>query len=122
MAFTLVRDDGERIVEARGVFPDGGRFKALVTCPPEMRATFDLVVFDAAGASFPLKPMAGLPCGNDVPMPGAFRLTGSSEETVCIVWSEQGEVDRILVSQGENALGAHAMCKHLASAGMSSGR
>ena len=53
-AFVLVRDDGVRLVDAEGVFRTGDRFKALVTCPPAMRATFDLVVFDDGGASFPL--------------------------------------------------------------------
>ena len=46
------------------------------------------------GASFPLEPARGLACGNDVPLPGAFRLTGDDDETVCLVWGEGGPVDR----------------------------
>jgi hypothetical protein len=120
MAFVLVRDDGQRVVEAQGVFRRGDRFKALVTCPPSTSATFDLVVFDAAGASFPLAPARGLACGNEVPLPGAFRLTataGASEgETVCVVWGNGDEVDREALARSGVA-GRRAMCKELRWAG-----
>jgi Putative zinc-finger len=125
MAFTLVRDDGEPLVEAQGVFRDGDRFKALVTCPPGMSASFDLVVFDpggemgpaAGGVSFPLAPARRLSCGNDVPLPGAFRLTGSEDETVCVVWREDGEVDRGALSRSGEVTDRRAMCKELRPAG-----
>jgi hypothetical protein len=116
VAFVLVRDDGQRVVDARGVFRDGDRFKALVTCPPGLSATFDLVVFDASGASFPLSAAHGFACGNEVPLPGAFRLTADGDrETVCVVWGEGDDVDRgALVRSG--AAGRNAMCKELRSA------
>ena len=82
LAFTLVRDDDERIAGPGGVYRDGDRFKAVVTCPPGLAATFDLVVFDDGGASYPLGPGEWLACGNDVPLAGALRLTGAGEETV----------------------------------------
>jgi hypothetical protein len=118
MAFTLVRDDGELLVEAQGVFRDGDRFKALVTCPPGMTASFDLVVFDSGevepgGASFPLEPARLLSCGNQVPLPGAFRLTGGEAETVCVVWSEEGAVDRGALSRSGEVTDRRAMCKEL---------
>ena len=118
MAFVLVRDDGQRIVEAQGVFRSSDRFKALVTCPPEASATFDLVVFDASGSSFPLAPARGFPCGNEVPLPGAFRLTPSpgGTETVCVVWGGDGEVDRTALSRSRVA-GPRSICKELRTAG-----
>jgi len=88
VAFSLVRDDDARIDEAVGAFRDGDRFKALVTCPPSMGDSFDLVVYDASGASFPLS-RAHVACGNGVPLPGAFRLSGSREETVCLTWGTE---------------------------------
>ena len=94
VAFTLVRDDDERIDGDAGVYRHGDRFKAVVTCPPGEVMTFDLVVYDASGASFPLEPARGLACGNEVPLQGAFRLTGRDDETVCLVWGEGGPVDR----------------------------
>jgi|HubBroStandDraft_6_1064221.scaffolds.fasta_scaffold284766_3 hypothetical protein len=118
MAFVLVRDDGQRMVDAQGVFRNGDRFKALITCPPSTTATFDLVVFDASGASFPLAQARGLTCGNEVPLPGAFRLTADGgSETVCIVWGDGGEVDRTALSQSGVAGGPHSMCKELRAAG-----
>jgi hypothetical protein len=94
IAFSLVRDDDERILGTRGVYRDGDRFKAILTCPPGSNVGFDVVVYDVGGVSFPLDPAPVLACGNEVPIPGAFRLTGSSEETVCLVWSEGASVDR----------------------------
>ena len=113
MAFTLVRDDGERLVEAQGVFRESDRFKALVTCPPSMNASFDLVVVDPGGASFPLEPARALACGNEVPLPGAFRLSGAGRQTVCVVWRDEGEVDRAALSLAGVVADAHALCKEL---------
>jgi hypothetical protein len=113
MAFVLVRDDGERLVEAGGVFREGDRFKALVTCPPSMSASFDLVVFDASGASFPLEAAGGIACGNEVPLRGAFRLSGEANETVCLVWRDDGAVERKALSPRSVVTDRHAMCKEL---------
>jgi hypothetical protein len=106
VAFSLVRDDDERIDEATGAFREGDRFKAVVTCPPSMGETFDLVVYDSGGASFPLA-RARLACGNGVPLPGAFRLSGSAEETVCLSWG----VEREALRAGAPAQGV--LCKRL---------
>ena len=116
MAFVLVRDDGQRVVEAQGTFRETDRFKALVTCPPSMNATFDLVVFDPSGPSFPLAPARGVSCGNEVPLPGAFRLSGDATETVCVVWRDAGDVDRAGLSLHDVAADRRAMCKELRSA------
>jgi hypothetical protein len=122
VAFTLVRDDDERIEGAEGVFRDGDRFKVLVTCPPSLNAAFDVVVFEAgAAASFPLKAAPAFACGNQVPLAGAMRLTGAKPETVCVAWDETGEVDRALAAALPEGGGgtrdrARSLCKHLAPA------
>jgi hypothetical protein len=113
VAFSLVRDDGERFNEAGGSFRDGDRFKALVTCPPGMNATFDLVVYDDGGVSFPMSTAHDFACGNDAPLPGAFRLTGAADERVCLVWSEEGPVDRASLAGGVTPFGERAQCKAL---------
>jgi hypothetical protein len=115
IAFSLVRDDGERIVGADGVYRDGDRFKAIVTCAPGSSASFDLAVFDSGDPTFPLAPAHDFACGNGVPLPGAFRLTGASDETVCIVWSETGAVDRSALA-GAMPSGNTALCKRLRAA------
>ncbi|HEY8088388.1 MAG TPA: hypothetical protein VIF09_11100, partial [Polyangiaceae bacterium] len=110
VAFSLVREDGERIGGSDGVYRDGDRFKAIVTCAPGATASFDVAVYDTGDPSFPLEPARELACGNDVPLPGAFRLTGSSEETVCLAWREGGPVDRALLATGAPP---GALCKRL---------
>ncbi len=125
VAFSLVRDDAERIDGREGVYRESDRFKAMVTCPPTMSGMFDLVVYDDGGASFPLEATL-LACGNDVPLPGAFRLTGETAKTVCVVWSEEGQGgrtpeeigghDRAEVARGEGALGERSSCKRLSPA------
>jgi hypothetical protein len=94
VTFSLVRDDGEMVAGERGIYRERDRLKALVTCPPETHAAFDLVVLEADGASFPLEPAPSFSCGNAVPLPGAFRLTGGAEKKICIGWNESGAVDR----------------------------
>jgi hypothetical protein len=112
IAFSLVRDDDERIAGTSGVYRQGDRFKAIVTCPPGAGISFDVAVVDVDGLSFPLEPANALACGNEVPIPGAFRLTGDTEETVCLVWSEGAPVDRAeLASRG--APEGRSQCKRL---------
>jgi hypothetical protein len=113
VAFVLVRDDGERVTEDHGAFRDGDRFKAVVTCPPSMAARFDVAVFDADGAAFPLDAGDTLACGNEVPLPGAFRLTGEADEKVCLVWSEDGLVDRSALMRARRPDVGRSMCKEM---------
>jgi hypothetical protein len=115
IAFSLVRDDGERLTGTAGVYRDGDRFKAIVTCPPGASVAFDVVVYDVGGASFPLQPARELACGNEVPVPGAFRLTGDDEETVCLVWAEGAPVDRGTLAV-RTAREGHTLCKELSPA------
>jgi hypothetical protein len=116
VSFTLVREDEALVVEAGGSYRDGERIKALVTCPPEMRAAFDLVVYENGEAAFPLPPIEGLACGNDVPFPGAFRLTGRAPMRVCLAWNDEGGVDRDALRRApprSEGAAKHALCKEL---------
>jgi hypothetical protein len=97
VTLALVTND-DAVLEA-GVYRDGQIVKALVTCPPSLAsASWDLVVFDDQGSSFPLAP-ARLACGNAVPLPGAFRLTGRAPQEICVLWSESSAIDRGTVSR-----------------------
>ncbi len=113
VGFVLVRDDEGVIDEAGGVYRDGDRWKALVTCPAGMRAAWDLVVIERGRAAFPLEAQADLTCGNAVPLPGAFRTTGHEPMTVCVVWNDGALVDRgALQGLAPESL-PHAACKVL---------
>ena len=113
VGFVLVRDDDGIVAEAGGVYRDGDRWKALVTCPAGMRAAWDLVVFERGAAAFPLEPQPDLTCGNDVPLPGAFRTTGHEAMTVCLVWNDGALVDRGTLRGASPGALPHAVCKVL---------
>jgi hypothetical protein len=114
VAFTLVRDDETVVGEAGAArYRDGDRFKALVTCPPGMRASFDLAVYEGSDAAFPLEAQPDLACGNAVALPGAFRVTGRERMSVCLVWSAMGTVDREAVRRTPPEALPHALCKSL---------
>ena len=113
VGFVLVRDDEGVIAEAGGVYRDGDRWKALVTCPVAMRAAWDLVVFERGELAFPLEAQPDLACGNAVPLSGAFRTTGHEPMTVCLVWNDGALVDRgALRGLAPESL-PHATCKRL---------
>lgn len=111
IAFTLVRDDHTTIADAAGVYRDGDRWKALVTCPAGTRGAFDVVVYERGDASFPLEPTTDLACGNEVPLPGAFRVTGRERLVVCLVWGDA--IDRDALRRSSPDLLPRAACKVL---------
>jgi len=114
VGFTLVREDDVVLPEAGGPYRDGERFKALVTCPPGLRGSFDLVVLeDNAPPSFPLAPAINLPCGNAVPLPGAFRATGHAPMKVCLVWQDSGGGAVFDRTSAHAGLPPNAQCKLL---------
>jgi hypothetical protein len=101
---SLVREREGAIASSPATFAEGDRFKVLLTCPPTLDGDFDVVVFQDAAPSFPFAGPATLVCGNSVPIPGAFTLTGASPATVCVVRArdvgarrgiERGGLDKI---------------------------
>lgn len=94
MSFALVRDDGLSITEPSATYRDGDRFKAIVTCPPGAEASMDVAVYEGGKPAFPLAAPSKVACGNAIALPGAFKLTGREELTVCLVWNTTREVDR----------------------------
>jgi hypothetical protein len=113
VGFVLVRDDNVELTDADGTYRDGERFKARISCPAEMHASWDVVVRDNGETSFPLEPQADLPCGNGVVLPGAFRLVGHNPMTVCVVHREGGLVDRDEWRRNDRAGTRDAVCKSL---------
>jgi hypothetical protein len=77
---------GENAGRVEGAYREGEPLKALVTCPPGLSATFELVVHSHGASSSPLEPQT-IACGNNVPLRGAFQITG--EARVCLRWAAE---------------------------------
>ena len=89
LSISLVRERRGAILHDPDTFASGDRFKVQVTCPPAEEIYWNVVVFQDEGSSFPYVPDEPLRCGNRVPLPGAFSITGDSAATVCLVVSTQ---------------------------------
>ena len=82
----LVRERQGEIVHGADTFAPEDRWKVLVTCPTGHVLFWDVAVRDGEGhgVRYPLAPAGPLSCGNHVALPGAFRLSGTAEATVCV--------------------------------------
>lgn len=83
LVLTLVRERAGEVVLDPTSYRDGDRFKALVTCSAAGEVTVELTVEQTGETFTPLAP-ASIRCGNRVPLPGAFSLTGSDPADVCV--------------------------------------
>jgi hypothetical protein len=81
----LVRERGGVIRDDVTTFTAGDRWKILVTCPPSATGAvwIDAAVFDAGVVDRPLAPTQ-VACGNRVAVPGAFTITGTRMNLVCV--------------------------------------
>lgn len=83
----LVRERAGAITDDPTTFRAGDRFKVVITCPPGEMAEVTVEVFEIGGYSAapdrPLAP-AQLACGNRIALPGAFSLTGTNPNRICV--------------------------------------
>jgi hypothetical protein len=100
LSISLVRERQGAVIHDPETFAAGDRFKVQVTCPPAEAVYWNVVVFQDEGASFPYMAEGPLRCGNRVPLPGAFSITGDSAATVCLIVSIQPP-DRASLSLGD---------------------
>ena len=115
----FAEDDALRMAQVLrevGHFQPGDVTVLLHPSPSGAGLALGVAVYDVAGASFPIEPARELPCGNDVPLPGALRLTGDTDETVCLVWAQGTPVDRTTLSAMPAERDGHALCKSLTAA------
>jgi Putative zinc-finger len=111
IAVELIRErDGSTAWEPTSFAPHD-RFKLLVTCPPPLQVHADIVVLQDDGPAYPGEP-ALVRCGNRVPVPPAFRITGAGAATVCVGLDPSGPPSRPALARGDAAPGPHA-CVHL---------
>jgi hypothetical protein len=104
----LVRErDGSVALEPTSFAP-GDRFKLLLTCPPPLQLHADVAVLQDGAPAYPGAP-ALIACGNRVPLPTAFRITGAGAATVCVAVDPSAPPARAALAGGDTtAAGAHA--------------
>jgi hypothetical protein len=97
VAVELVRERGGSIAWEPTSFAAGDRLELLVTCAPPLRVHADVVVMQSDGPAFPGSPTL-IPCGNRVPVPPAFQITGPGPATVCVLLDASAPTSRDLPS------------------------
>jgi hypothetical protein len=107
VSIELVRERGGSIAWEPTSFAPADRFKVLVTCAPPLQLHTDIVVLQSDGAAFPGEP-AAISCGNRVPVPPAFSITGPGDATICVGLDPSGPPSRATLAVGEGARIAHA--------------
>lgn len=103
LAIDLVRERGGDTSLDPTRYRDGDRFAVLVTCPPGDRWV-DVVVDQDGRRDFPID-AARVACGNRVDV-GAFRLTGDSPATICVIAGDARPQRHALPGDG-------AACAHI---------
>ena len=86
LSLTLVRERDGVVAVAPEDFQDGDRFSIRLTCPEGTPTVTVQITQD--GDRYTPYPEQRLTCGNQVPLPGAFVVSGTDDITVCV------EVDR----------------------------
>ena len=82
LVLDLIRERSGEVAAGPVSFRDGDRFEVLVTCARRGEVAVDVTIEQAGEVFTPLAP-ARIRCGNRVPLPGAFSLTGSAPARVC---------------------------------------
>ena len=110
VAIELVRRHGAGLAHDTDVFADGDAFKVLVTCPPPLAPHFDVVVYQAGRAHFPLVSGSIESCGNRRTLAGAFSLDGADDALVCVALDAQRRPSRAELRNGPSALPKLSVC------------
>lgn len=114
VALELVRNHRGALASDTSVFAPGDAFKVLVTCPPPLTPHFDVVVYQAGQAYFPLASGALSACGNRQALTGAFSLDGTADAVVCVALDAQRAPLRAALRNGPSGLPALSVCTRVA--------
>jgi len=115
VAVELVRKHQGALADDATLFADGDVFKVLVTCPPPLTPHFDVVVYQAGQAYFPLAAGTLDSCGNRQALSGAFTLDGAGDVIVCVALDAQRVPSRTELGQGPDALPDLSVCTRVRS-------
>jgi len=106
LTVSVVRERAGLVDLDATTFRTGDRLKMRITCTPAAVGVplhAEVVVFQG-GASFPVPP-AQLFCGNDVTLPGAFRITDAAPATACLAIGEHPPDRAAIARRGPRGAG-----------------
>ncbi len=122
LALQLARDRNGNVQTNVTTFSPGDRWKTLLTCAPlaansgtsnELWA--DVVVLEIVDgnlvAEFP-QPPTQLSCGNAVAVPGAFAITGTRNNIICVTLGVDAPIDRAAMA-AQHWQGASIVCSEV---------
>jgi Putative zinc-finger len=108
----LVRERAGSIAWEPTSFTADDRFKLLLTCAPPLRVYADLVVLQSDGPAFP-GAASLIGCGNRIPLPTSFRITGPGDASVCVAVDPDAPPSRARLAGGETGVPGARVCVHL---------
>ena len=107
---TVVRERRGSVVENPGNYKDGDRFSLRLTTS-STAIEWDSVVISDEDVYFPMKKAIRPRFQNQFPLPGAFRVTGTSRLTIC-AYPSTGEDDRAEIrALGRAGVPENAICR-----------
>jgi hypothetical protein len=115
LAMTLVRERDGAIVENSDQYLSGDRFRLFATVPGNTATPWDVAVFQDGEVFFPLTPEREIGPGNNLPLPGAFRLTGTVPTEICLFIGSSLPGRNKIEREGKRALPETAVCRTLES-------
>jgi hypothetical protein len=116
LALSLVRLRDDVVREDPDRFQSGDRFRLLLTSPFGDSTQAEVVVFQGGEAFFPYSKGLNVESGNQVPLNGAFTLTGDEDAVVCVIAdSPESRLPgrRELAANGFSALPKFSVCQTL---------
>ncbi len=116
-AFSLLREHHGDVTADPTVYMSGDRFRMLVSCAPPQSPAWDVVVYQDDEAYFPFAANQTIECGNEVAIPGAFRITGSSPVTVCLLMGESPPTRDWLATSSPEDLSDNVVCQQVSPVG-----
>ncbi len=114
---SLLREHRGDVATDPGVYVSGDRFRILVSCDSPETSEWDVVVYQDGQAFFPFDSGQTMDCGNETPIPGAFRVTGSSPVTICLVLGQPLPQRNALEAPSPENLSENAVCQQVSAAG-----
>jgi hypothetical protein len=108
----LMRERAGSVAWEPTSFTADDRFKVLLTCAPPLRVYADVVVLQSDGPAFP-DAASLIGCGNRVPLPTSFRITGPGDASICVALDPDGPPSRARLAGGQIEAPGPNVCLHL---------